>query len=439
MQHNILASLERGELISGIPLIETKKEGPPKEPTSLPTQRVRTISSMDQVLLAELRDDKDVVRQQQQSRAVQHYSQNSQTTSSSSTDKSGRPPLPIAPKPRNSSYKTLDSFEESMIPDETVVCSNNEKAHASLQQVNSESDLAGIHLLDAPIQTECDLLEIENISQPLGHTRRNTGGTIYLENTMEKPDIKATIKCVCGVFRTHILQAAENRASHSPTSVVVLDIFRDDYDQPHKRKDPQVPTFNELLAFYEDFYRRSQMEADTIIMSLIYVERLIKASNGALAPLPENWRSILFSCMVLASKVWDDLSMWNIDFSNVSANTAGLTHFSLHRINDLEIALLKSLNFDVTVPASEYAKYYFLIRTMLLRSGLMKEVEQPLGKEDAYFRTLEARTDNFQDEKLIQVGRDRRCKSMEFFTCTNESQKPDPMLKYAVCLEQLVG
>jgi hypothetical protein len=181
------------------------------------------------------------------------------------------------------------------------------------------------------------------------------------------------------------------------------------------------------------------MESDTIIMSLIYVERLIKASNGALTPMPENWRSILFSCMVLASKVWDDLSMWNIDFSNVSANTAGLTHFTLYRINDLEIALLKCLNFDVKVPASEYAKYYFLIRTMLLRSGLVKEVEQPLGKEDAYFRSLEARTDDFQDEKLVQVGRDRRCKSMDFFSSNGESQKPDPMLKYAVCLEQLVG
>jgi hypothetical protein len=436
MDHNILASLERGELIPGIPLTETKREGPPIEPVPLPAQRVRTISSMDQVLLAELRDDENVVRQQQQSRTVQHYSQNYQTSSSSSTDKSGRPPLPIAPKSRN-------SLEASMIPNETVQCSNNEKFRASIQQENSESDLAGIDLLDAPIQTECDLLEIGNISQPLGHTRRNTGGTIYLENTMEKPDIKATIKCVCGVFRAHILQAAENRTSHSPSAVaigpLVLDIFRDDHDQPRKRKDPQVPSLNEVLAFYEEFYRRSQMESDTIIMSLIYVERLIKASNGALTPMPENWRSILFSCMVLASKVWDDLSMWNIDFSNVSANTAGLTHFTLHRINDLEIALLKSLNFDVKVPASEYAKYYFLIRTMLLRSGLMKEVEQPLGKEDAYFRTLEARTDDFQDEKLVQVGRDRRCKSMDFFACAGESQKPDPMLKYAVCLEQLVG
>jgi hypothetical protein len=438
MEHTLLASLERGELIPDIPLTETKKEGAPIEPVPLAAQRVRTISSMDQVLLADLRDDGDVVKQQQQSRAVQYYSQNSQTSSSSSPDKYGRPPLPNAPKSRSSLYNELDALDASMVPDETGACSNNENTDASFQQEYTDSDLAGIHLLDAPIQTECDLSEIDNIGQPLGHTRRNTGGTIYLENTMEKPDIKATIKCVCSVFRAHILQAAENRTRRSPISVVISpldrEVFRDDYDQPRKRKDPKVPSFNEVLAFYDEFYRRSQMESDTIIMSLIYVERLIKASNGALTPMPENWRSILLSCMVLASKVWDDLSMWNIDFSNVSANTAGLTHFTLHRINDLEIALLKSLNFDVKVPASEYAKYYFLIRTMLLRSGLMKEVEQPLGKEDAYFRTLEARTDDFQDEKLVQVGRDRRTKSMDFLTRTGETPKADP-----ICLEQLVG
>jgi hypothetical protein len=33
--------------------------------------------------------------------------------------------------------------------------------------------------------------------------------------------------------------------------------------------------------------------------------------------------------------------------------------YTLPRINQLELALLKALNFNVKVPASEYAKYYF--------------------------------------------------------------------------------
>jgi len=136
------------------------------------------------------------------------------------------------------------------------------------------------------------------------------------------------------------------------------------------------------------------MEHDTIIMSLIYIERLLKETP--IVPTPTNWRSVLFASMVLASKVWDDLSMWNVDFSNVcSRNSAGagsypsssatagvrnnnnnssrLVEFTLPRINQLELALLKSLNFNVKVPASQYAKYYFLIRSMLIKSGLLQD------------------------------------------------------------------
>ena len=197
-------------------------------------------------------------------------------------------------------------------------------------------------------------------------------------------------KCVCGVYRAHILQATGKRHSTSPVSVVsypldeIAEIFRDDYGGWRGRRrdtEEEVPSLVDIIAFYCDFYGRSKMEHDTIIMSLIYVERLIKETNGFIAPVPENWKSLLFSCMVLASKVWDDMSMWNIDFSNVCGRGRGknqLASFTLERINQLELALLKSLNFNVKVRASEYAKYYFLIRSMLMKSGLLHENDDPL-------------------------------------------------------------
>lgn len=109
------------------------------------------------------------------------------------------------------------------------------------------------------------------------------------------------------------------------------------------------------------------METDCIIMSLIYVERLVKRTGGKLRPRAENWRSLIFSCMILSSKVWDDLSMWNADFSQ--SCPPGVS-FPLKRINQLELAVLHALSFQVKVPASEYAKYYFLLRSMLIKSGL---------------------------------------------------------------------
>lgn len=155
-----------------------------------------------------------------------------------------------------------------------------------------------------------------------------------------------------------------------------------------------IPSLDEITNFYRDVFRRAQMESDCIIMSLIYVERLIKNTDGGLRPRPSNWRSLLFSCMILSSKVWDDLSMWNADFSQTCPSNV---KFSLQRINELELAVLNALDYKVKVPASEYAKYYFLLRSMLIKSGLGGDdlsSGTPLDIEGA--KKLEQVSSNFQ-------------------------------------------
>lgn len=69
-----------------------------------------------------------------------------------------------------------------------------------------------------------------------------------------------------------------------------------------KLPNPDIPSLDEITFFFRDVFNKAQMEADCIIMSLIYVERLIKETNGGVRPHPTNWRSILFSSMILASK-----------------------------------------------------------------------------------------------------------------------------------------
>eukprot|EP00527_Entomoneis_sp_CCMP2396_P001466 CAMPEP_0198139748 /NCGR_PEP_ID=MMETSP1443-20131203/2994_1 /TAXON_ID=186043 /ORGANISM="Entomoneis sp., Strain CCMP2396" /LENGTH=255 /DNA_ID=CAMNT_0043801953 /DNA_START=64 /DNA_END=831 /DNA_ORIENTATION=- len=224
---------------------------------------------------------------------------------------------------------------------------------------------------------------------------------------MAAPDIDATIKCVCGVIRAHILQ--------SETDLEYCDeysIFND--LEAHQRKGtgrsglrgrggPERPSLDQLTKFYRDVFQRAQMESDCIIMSLIYVERLVKCTSGQLRPRASNWRSVVFSSMVLASKVWDDLSMWNGDFSQTCP--AGVT-FSLQRINELELAVLGALGYVVKVPASEYAKYYFLLRAMLIKSGLAgEEMKQmnPLDVEGA--ARLQAVSSKYQRAaSMRQVG-----------------------------------
>ncbi|CAJ1940452.1 unnamed protein product [Cylindrotheca closterium] len=443
MEQNLHKSIGRGELIPGIGREEITNQSPPLKGKETSPQRkhVRTISRMDaNISFEELGDDRGASRIVP--KASRHTGPLHQQTLSARQlpwpDHPGKPPLPKMPTVARTNSMELSPEEEK-------------REHKIVTRVDSGVSLAGESLLDAPLQSTYDVSELNmppNMrSQAQTHARRNTGGTIFLENTMTRPDIHATIKCVCGVYRRHILQGVEQQITGKKgqyESRHNMDMFLD-YRTPSPRQPEQrmkVPTLSEVLAFYKEFFVRSKMEHDTIIMSLIYVERLVKTTDGQLNPNPDNWRSILFACMVLASKVWDDLSMWNVDFSNVSTNTDGLFSFSLRRINELELHLLKSLKFDVRVGASEYAKYYFLIRSMLIRSGLVQESERPLRKTEA-FQKLEAKTNTYQVNQLNAVGqKDRRSKSMDdsfWRSIATNAQSGGPVFSDSVCLEQIIA
>eukprot|EP00980_Cylindrotheca_fusiformis_P011082 scaffold2551_cov113-Cylindrotheca_fusiformis.AAC.21 len=243
-------------------------------------------------------------------------------------------------------------------------------------------------------------------------TRRNTCGTMYVKTTMSAPDIDATIKCICGVFRSHILTSE----CIDPETNSEFEVFDDNRDSSVPT--PKTPSLDEVTKFYRDIFLKAQMESDTLIMSLIYVERLIKVTKGALRPRPSNWRSLIFSCMILSSKVWDDLSMWNVDFSQSCPKGVS---FPLQRINELELNILKALGFQVKVPASEYAKYYFLLRSMLIKSGLGgDEMSNPLDVEGA--RRLQQISSQFEDLSMTKE------KTRTSFEKGNRAQSLNPNL-----------
>uniref|UniRef100_A0A7S2SV86 WW domain-containing protein n=1 Tax=Rhizochromulina marina TaxID=1034831 RepID=A0A7S2SV86_9STRA len=193
--------------------------------------------------------------------------------------------------------------------------------------------------------------------------RRNSTSTLYVGSTMSRPDKDATIKCVCTVIRAHMLEAVEDADDTTPHPKAAVFL---DHEAP---EDMPVPSLQELVTFFREIYVKSQMEIECIIMSLIYLERVTKVTKGSIQVRPNNWKSLLVSTMIMASKVWDDLSMWNADFSQVCPS------FTLRRINELELALLDVLGYIVKVAASDYAKYYFHIRSYCVRLGLTHDLD----------------------------------------------------------------
>lgn len=55
------------------------------------------------------------------------------------------------------------------------------------------------------------------------------------------------------------------------------------------------------------------MEKEVPILALVYVERLLLKSGLAISG--RNWRKIIFTALVMASKIWDDESFENENFA----------------------------------------------------------------------------------------------------------------------------
>jgi len=204
--------------------------------------------------------------------------------------------------------------------------------------------------------------------------RFNSSSTVFVDSTMSAPDKNATIECVCTVIRAHMLEADSSTKVPERPRAKVFHNF--DYVKGHDK----VPPLAELVTFFRDLFMKSQMEMECIIMSLIYMERLTKVTQGRVQVRAHNWKSLLVGSMIMASKVWDDLSMWNADFSQVCPE------FNLKRINELELALLEFLQYSVKVTASDYAKYYFHLRSYSCRLGLAHDLQslQPLDMDNAH-------------------------------------------------------
>ncbi|ETN02329.1 hypothetical protein PPTG_16565 [Phytophthora nicotianae INRA-310] len=250
--------------------------------------------------------------------------------------------------------------------------------------------------------------------------RSNSTNSIYLRmGTMNSPDQDATIQCVATVLRAHMMEALEDPIRSDPR----FDVFVTTRDRQRlasvsdeldgeasafvEVEDDDVildvvPTLSEIASFIKNVFSRAQMESECIIMSLVYVERLLKATSGFLQLRGENWRRLVFCSMVMASKVWDDLSMTNADFSKI------WPELSLKQINELELVYLSAVEYNVRVSAVSYAKYYFHLRSMCATMGLLEAFDEsaPLNLDGA--RKMQVLSEEYQERsKLMPVPRRR--------------------------------
>jgi len=92
------------------------------------------------------------------------------------------------------------------------------------------------------------------------------------------------------------------------------------------------------------------------VISVVYVDRLLEATK--LTFNMSNWRRIVFTAILLSAKAWEELAVWNEDFSKIFPGWISLSTLSL-----MERQFLKHIKFDLGIQSSVYTNYYLQLRS----------------------------------------------------------------------------
>ncbi|KAG9511006.1 Cyclin-Y-like protein 1, partial [Fragariocoptes setiger] len=200
------------------------------------------------------------------------------------------------------------------------------------------------------------------------------------DSTISQPNLKTTIKCVSLAIYYHIKNRTSQRSLEifDETKYPLLKCKGGDNnagdspeDQQHKRLagvnpllDPHTdPDQRTIYRYVRTLFNAAQLTSEYAIITLVYIERLM--TYAEIDILPHTWRRIFLGAIVLTSKVWEDQAVWNVDYCQI------LNELSVEDINELERQFLELIQFNMNVPSSVYAKYYFNLRSLANEDGLL--------------------------------------------------------------------
>ncbi|XP_035533412.1 cyclin-Y-like protein 1 [Morone saxatilis] len=212
---------------------------------------------------------------------------------------------------------------------------------------------------------------LNHMSPGLLTKKYSSCSTIFLDDsTVSQPNLKSTIKCVALAIYYHIKNRDSNRS---------LDIFDEKKHPLTREKVPDDysvvdPEHKLIYRFIRTLFSSAQLTAECAIVTLVYLERLLTYAEMDICPC--NWKRIVLGAILLASKVWDDQAVWNVDYCQI------LKDITVEDMNEMERHFLELLQFNINVPASVYAKYYFDLRSLADDNNLGFPLE-PLSNKRA--------------------------------------------------------
>jgi len=105
----------------------------------------------------------------------------------------------------------------------------------------------------------------------------------------------------------------------------------------------------DIENFMRSVIDRMQLSSECIMITLIYIEKLMSTSKIEIRYI--NWKPLVFTAILLASKFWEDINFWNVDYED------SLQLYPLKSINRMESEFVSLCNYNIYVSAQKYKMY----------------------------------------------------------------------------------
>jgi len=215
--------------------------------------------------------------------------------------------------------------------------------------------------------------------------KSNSTSSIYITNSIVNPDVEEIVRCMSKAIHYHMQQGHK-----VPEEERLLPQIFDENKHPitHTVSNlHEIPQVGVIFSFLNTIFKAERLSAECAILCLAYTERIIEHSGLTLCA--SNWRRVVLATLILASKVWEDQAVWNVDFLSV------FPQVTVSDLNQLEKKVLAFLSFNVSLKRSAYAKYFFELRNYSTL-GEDQFPLKPLDKEQQ--QRLEQRSEGLESE-----------------------------------------
>ncbi|KAJ3187768.1 hypothetical protein HDU85_006161 [Gaertneriomyces sp. JEL0708] len=178
----------------------------------------------------------------------------------------------------------------------------------------------------------------------------NSCSTLFVESTITNADLDDTLRCIATLITNRIHENLQSGHLHTE-DILSEELYPFSRDIHFYTREPDE---GDVFRFLECLFSAAELTAECGVITLIYVERMLQNTGVTIHSC--NWGRTLLGALVLASKVWDDHAVWNVDFVQIFPD------IPVSQMNELERWYLSALDFNVNVKPSDYARCYFRLR-----------------------------------------------------------------------------